>query len=432
MANIQTAVLFVGIDLGTSGCRAIAIDHDLQPVAAAEMSLTAPRHRGDQSEQDAEDWWNAVDQVMTELTTLINPKTIDAIAVDGTSGSIVLTDAVGTPVAPALLYNDARAREQAVRIAALAPPASGAHGAASGLAKLLYLQDTISEKDHVSHVLNQAEWIAARLTDRYGIGDENNCLKLGYDVLQRRWPAWFDALEVRRAWLPEVVEPGTPLGTVNKTTARRYGLAPHCRVMAGTTDSIAGFLATGASQIGEAVTSLGSTLAIKILSQQPVFAPPYGIYSHRLGRRWLTGGASNSGGAVLRQYFSPAELDALSPQLDPDHPTGLDYYPLPGPGERFPVNDPHLQPRLDPRPAQALQFFQGMLEGMARIEATAYQRLAAMGAPFPRSIRTVGGGAVNAAWTRIRARELKVPLITARHTEAAYGAALLAAGRISL
>ncbi|MEJ2554464.1 MAG: FGGY-family carbohydrate kinase [Gammaproteobacteria bacterium] len=420
--------LFVGIDLGTSGCRAVAIDRALRPVAGADVAITPPQRRDAHSEQDAASWWNAVDAVMATLTARIDPRDIHALAVAATSGTVVLTDDEGTPVMPALLYNDARAREQAARIAATAPPASGAHGASSGLAKLLYLQAQAASRT-ARHVLNQAEWIAARFTGRYDLGDENNCLKLGYDVIQRRWPNWLDALGVNRMWLPRVTAPGSPQGPVTESVSRRFGLAPHCQIVAGTTDSIAGFLATGAERLGEAVTSLGSTLAVKILSKGPVFAPDCGVYSHRLGTRWLAGGASNSGGAVLRHYFSQAELDALTPQLDPEHPTGLDYYPLLTPGERFPVADPEFMPRLSPRPSQALQFFQGMLEGMARIEADAYRRLAAMGAPFPGSVRTVGGGAVNAAWTRIRARELKVPMIAPRHTEAAYGAALLAAGR---
>jgi sugar (pentulose or hexulose) kinase len=200
--------------------------------------------------------------------------------------------------------------------------------------------------------------------------------------------------------------------------------------MAGTTDSIAGFLATGAARPGEAVTSLGSTLTIKILSDRPVFDVASGVYSHRLRSRWLAGGASNSGGAVLRHYFSLDELADMTPRLDPERPTGLDYYPLLSPGERFPIRDPHLAPRLEPRPARSEVFFQAMLEGMARIEAAAYRRLAALGAPSPSSIRSIGGGAGNPAWTRIRERELKIPMTTPRHHDAAYGAALLAAGRV--
>ena len=71
-------------------------------------------------------------------------------------------------------------------------------------------------------------------------------------------------------------------------------------------------------------------------------------------------------------------------------------------------------------------FFQGMLEGMARIEHRAYRLLAELGAPYPRAVRSVGGGAANAAWTAIRGRFLQVPVLSPAQQEAAFGAALLA------
>ena len=107
-------------------------------------------------------------------------------------------------------------------------------------------------------------------------------------------------------------------------------------------------------------------------------------------------------------------------------PTGLDYYPLARPGERFPVNDPHFQPRLTPRPADDRVFFQGILEGIARIEAEAYAKLGALGASPLRSIRTAGGGAANAAWTAIRLKALGVPEKPSLSEHAAVGTARLA------
>jgi sugar (pentulose or hexulose) kinase len=200
-------------------------------------------------------------------------------------------------------------------------------------------------------------------------------------------------------------------------------------VIAGTTDSTAAVIAAGARQIGEAVTSLGSTLVVKILASAAINVPEYGVYSHRYGDSWLVGGASNSGGAVLRTLFSDERIRQLTTSLRPDRPTGLDYYPLPGPGERFPVNDPDLAPRLEPRPASDGLFFQGVLEGIARIEAAAYERLASLGAPAPSSVLTLGGGADNPGWTRIRERTLDLPVRAARVTQAAFGAALLALDR---
>jgi len=129
---------------------------------------------------------------------------------------------------------------------------------------------------------------------------------------------------------------------------------------------------------------------------------------------------------VLEQLFSHAEIERYTQLLDPASPTGLDYYPLPAPGERFPVNDPALAPRLTPRPADTARFFQGILEGIAAIEAAGYRKLAELGAPRPQRILTSGGGAVNTAWMQIRSRVLGVPVVAADHTEAACGAALLA------
>lgn len=78
------------------------------------------------------------------------------------------------------------------------------------------------------------------------------------------------------------------------------------------------------------------------------------------GGSWLVGGASNTGGAVLKRYFTNQQLQQLSARIDPSHPTGLDYYPLTQAGERFPVNDPYLQPRLEPRPADDAIYLQGV------------------------------------------------------------------------
>lgn len=93
------------------------------------------------------------------------------------------------------------------------------------------------------------------------------------------------------------------------------------------------------------VTSLGSTLALKLLSTSRVDDARFGVYSHRLGDKWLVGGASNTGGAVLRQLFTIEQLKELSSQIDPSQPSPLDYYPLPKVGERFPEADPQKEPR---------------------------------------------------------------------------------------
>lgn len=89
--------------------------------------------------------------------------------------------------------------------------------------------------------------------------------------------------------------PGSPVACVTPAAAAAYGLPASCLVCAGTTDSIAAFVAAGVTETGQAVTSLGSTMAVKLLSKNRVDDARFGVYSHRLGAGWLVGGASNTG-----------------------------------------------------------------------------------------------------------------------------------------
>ncbi|WP_006786260.1 FGGY-family carbohydrate kinase [Thiorhodospira sibirica] len=273
--------------------------------------------------------------------------------------------------------------------------------------------------------MHQADWLSARLSGQIGYSDWNNALKLGFDVQQQQWPSWVKALIPPEVHLPQVLAPGTPLGTLSATSAALTGLSADTQVVAGTTDSTAAFIATGACALGDAVTSLGSTLVLKILSPVAVNDASIGVYSHRLGEYWLVGGASNSGGSVLRQFFSDAQIQTLSAHIDPTRPSGLNYYPLPAIGERFPLANPAMVPRLSPRPPDPALFLQGLLEGIAQIEAQGYAHLAACGAPYPQRILTVGGGSQNPAWTHLRQRILGVPIEPLPDRPAALGAAML-------
>ena len=417
--------LYLGLDLGTSGCRAVAIDVHGRVHAQSAHRYAAPIHTGVNVEQDPAVWWHGTVAVLKAMLCQIDSGQVCALAVDATSGTVLLADGHGHPVTPALMYNDARAVHETQTLTLHAPRNSAAHGTASGLAKLLWLQHH-SDTTQVRYALHHADWIVGRLCGRYDLTDENNALKTGYDAQAKHWPLWLGTIGLRREWLPQVVAPGTPIGPLTLPAAVELGLPPTTQIVAGTSDSTAAIIATGASEIGDAVTSLGSTLVVKIISEQPVFAPEYGVYSQPLGTRWLVGGGSNTGGAVLRHFFTDAQMLAMTPQINPGLSTDLDYYPLLAPGERFPLNDPNYAPRLTPRPADNVRFFQGMLEAIARIEHHGYQLLTQLGAPSPTCVRSVGGGAQNSAWTKIRASLLNVPLLIPKYQDAAYGAALLA------
>ena len=415
--------LYIGIDFGTSGCRACAIDENDEIVHISYCSLPAPLTVNHRIEQDAHIWWQSLQQVLTNLCQHIDSQQVKAISIDGTSGTLLVTDEQGEPLSHALMYNDASCVQMAEQISKIAPETSAAQGASSGLAKLLYLQKTFPQARHLCH---QADWLAGKLSGHFNTSDENNALKTGYDPITGTWPEWLDKLIINRDLLPGVVAPGTITGSVSSEICKQYNFNDNIKMVAGTTDSIAAFIATGAKHVGEAVTSLGSTLVLKIISTQPVTSAEYGIYSHKLGDVWLAGGASNSGGAVLKRHFTDDQLTTMTDSLKPDQSTQLNYYPLCTTGERFPVNDPLKENMLSPRPDNDVVFFQGILESISRIEQDGYNKLQQLGAPYPDIIHTAGGGSVNDGWTKIRSNMLGIPVRAAKHTEACYGSALLA------
>jgi sugar (pentulose or hexulose) kinase len=414
----------LGIDVGTSGVRAalLAESGSLVGMAATSFAdigedLAAPQT-----------WWEATAATVGKLGAGYDLSNIVALAVDGTSGSMVAVDAEGRPIGPARMYNEPCDDDTIIdHIAAHAPSESAALGRTSGLARVLMMQG----RPAVRHCLHQADWLAGRLSGRFDRSDENNALKTGYDPVRRCWPDWIARTGVDIDKLPTVLQPGAPIAPVGKA-GRALGLPASAMVHAGTTDGCASFLATGATRIGEGVTALGSTLVLKLLCDKPIFAPVYGIYSHRIGEQWLAGGASNTGGKVTETLFSRDRLEALTAQLQPDKPTGLHFYPLDRPGERFPINDPQLQPRLAPRPTDEAVFFQAVLEGIAEVEALAYRRLVELGGPALTSVRSVGGGASNQAWSRIRRAMLGVPFEPALSQDACVGTARLLLPRLGV
>jgi sugar (pentulose or hexulose) kinase len=417
--------LALGIDIGTSGVRSAVLEDG---TLVAEARAAHPPQ--DPARIDASGWWTAVAQCLHAQVTALrdagrDPMGITGIAVDGTSGSMVLTDAALAPVSPALMYNSKGFDAEAAQIAALVDGDHITKGANSALARAMRLLRQASGRP--AHLLHQADFVAAKLMGCGGHSDYNNALKTGFDPETEAWPSWISAV-IDPALLPQIHGPGAPVAPIAPEMAATFGLSPDVMIHAGTTDSIAAFLAcTPEMRPGTAVTSLGSTLAIKILSTARIDDPGIGLYSHRLGDMWLIGGASNTGGAVLAAHFSGDEIARLSAAMDPATPTGLDYYPLKEPGERFPINDPTLAPRLAPRPDSDALFLQGMFEGIARIEATCYAEIQARGGDAPQQIFSAGGGAANPVFTQIRAQALGLQPSHAQMTEAAIGAARLAA-----
>jgi D-ribulokinase len=412
--------LFVGIDIGTSGVRAIALNSygEIAGQGAAAMTTFGSNIR------DPKIWRQTVVAAYESMSKTLDGAEICAIAVDGTSGTMLALDDAGEPVAGSLMYNDPISDPAILEaISAVAPSTSAALGQNSALARAKSLR----LQPDVRRVAHQADWVSGLFSGKFDLSDENNALKTGYDPVLRQWPQWIETAGMPLDCLPKVHEPGTVMAEARGALSQFFGIKPQTLIVAGTTDGCASFLATGASRPGDAVTALGTTLTIKLLSHVPVSAPEFGIYSHRLMGGWLAGGASNSGGNVIASLFSKEEVLSLTKAMKPDVETGLNLYPLTRPGERFPFNDPTYAPLMEPRPTDDVTYFQAILEGIAAIEALGYQRLQELGAPRVTCVRSVGGGASNAAWGKIRQRRMGgIDFLPALSEEAAYGSALLA------
>tara|TARA_Y100000385_G_scaffold242925_1_gene260138 strand:- start:34 stop:1344 length:1311 start_codon:yes stop_codon:yes gene_type:complete len=415
--------LSLGIDVGTSGVRTAVME------GRTLLSMARANHpHQDPSRIDANGWWAAVERcLMTQISAIkdldIDPKSIRRIAADGTSGSMVLTDLNLSPVSPALMYNSKGFDAEAAKIDALVPGEHITKGSNSALARAMRLVSHASSTP--TYLLHQADFIAAKLIGQGGHSDFNNALKIGFDPEQEVWPNWIEQV-VKPNILPKIHNPGTPLAQISTSMARHFGFATDVTIHAGTTDSIAAFLASAPIEEGAAVTSLGSTLAIKLLSARRIDDPSVGLYSHRLGELWLVGGASNTGGAVLKKFFSDDELTTLSKDIDPNQPLGLNYYPLIEPGERFPINNPKMMPVITPRPKSDTAFLQALFEGMAAIEASCFNEIKVRGGPAITQLFTAGGGAKNDKWTAIRARFLNQEPSIPEFCEASIGVAMLA------
>ena len=436
MSDVASPGLALGIDVGTSGVRCAITAPGLNVVATAERALPASTPLEGRPSQLPDNWWEATVSCLGSCLEDLersgaSAADVEGIAVDGTSGTALICDDELRPLTPGLMYDSSGFVDQASAIDAAAPEGHMCRGHSSGLARLLYLQ-SLADSPKARHATHQADWITAKLCGQAGQADANNVLKSGYDAQAQEWPEWIAASGLDASLLPQVHEPGTQAGLIDPGLAESLGLSRSCRVHLGTTDSVAAFLATGVSAVGDAVTSLGTTLAVKILAAEPVTDLASGVYSHRIGGAWLPGGASNSGGGAVAAHFDPARIEELTEKLRPQEPTGFDFYPLPGVGERFPVNDPQMPPRTEPRPDDEATFLQALLEGVANVERIAYERLRELGAPWPSVVHTVGGGAVNKAWTDIRSRTLGTTVLASEDASAAAGVSLLARGPLNL
>jgi len=430
---------------------------------------------------NARDWRAAIDTLLlrAQSNTEMMAK-VKALCVSGTSATCLLVKKGTHDVSRAArMYNydiaSSSSSSAADRVMKLIdqyiPEKHTARATTGSLAKLLLWNEEESlvdtETGETKEALcHQSDYVSMSLMSE-GLknaekgtvtSDWHNCLKLGYDVRRREFPAWMHTLLKEGANIPDpesvlpskVISPGEPFGVISPILASKYGLSSNVVLVGGTTDSNAAFFAAAGAkpEFGTAVTSLGSTLAIKQLSKTFVEDASRGVYSHRFPRfassdgdgeedeAWLIGGASNVGCAILRQEgFSNKELMKRSAEIDPESDSPLSYYPLTKKGERFPVADSGKEPVLKPKPKSRKAYLHGILQGIGDVERDGFRILGELGASPLTEVLTCGGGSKNPNWIAMRERRLKdicddgkhVEVKRASNTEASYGAALLAA-----
>ncbi|MFE0145876.1 FGGY-family carbohydrate kinase [Nonomuraea sp. NPDC059007] len=471
--------VWVGIDLGTQSVRAMAVTGDGEVLGTAARPLTS-RRDGDRHEQDPERWWDQLAAACAEALANVEPARVAGVAVDATSGTILLTTKDGAPVTPALMYDDRRAAAELDRVNDVGGQVWARLGyqrmqANWALPKLLWLLRSAGPGVRLAH---QSDFVTRRLAGEPVATDLSNALKTGVDLIAEDWPtAVMDALGVPPDVLPPVVRPGARIGSVCARAARETGLPEGTPILAGTTDGCAAQLGAGAIRVGSWNSVLGTTLVLKGVTRDLIHDPLGVVYSHRApDGSWLPGGASSTGTGVLSAALPGRDLTALSREATiRDHATrrstdrertgrksgdharagrgsadregsGLEgsgrwsgnqgragrsvpsvIYPLVSPGERFPFAAADARSFTLGTPADDVETYMAILRGAAYVERLCFDYLDLLGAPVDGEIILTGGATRSAYGNQLRADVLGRPVTLRETAEPALGMAALAA-----
>nr|WP_240979640.1 FGGY family carbohydrate kinase [Streptomyces sp. HNM0574] len=430
--------VWLGLDLGTQSARATAVDGTGRVLATASRALTS-RREGTRHEQDPEEWWRALAAACREALRGLAPSRVRGLALDATSGTVLLAGRDGRPRTPGLMYDDGRAAAQAARVNEAGGPVWDELGyrrmqPSWALPKLLWLLEHEPETARApgTRLLHQADLITWRLAGEQTAADASHALKTGYHLLQERWPEReLERLGVPPGLLPGVVRPGTVLGTVCAAAAGATGVPEGTAIVAGTTDGCAAQIGAGALAPGAWNSVLGTTLVLKGVSPHLVRDPGGVVYCHRgPGGVWLPGGASSSGAGVLARRFPGADPERLTARAAERLATtgNAVAYPLVSDGgERFPFRAPDAEPFLLGEAADEAALFHAQLLGVACLERLCFDYLDHLGAPVDGPLTFTGGGTRNAYWNQLRADMLGRTVRLPEAASSALGMAVLAA-----
>ena len=438
--------LLLGIDISTTGAKSLIIDNNGNVLASATTPLGLSTPRPLWSEQDPDDWWQAVISSIRQALAQadIPGARIAAIGLTGQMHGLVLLDAHHSALRPAILWNDQRCgaecddmrelfgKERLVQITG--------NDALTGFTapKILWVQK--HEPDvyaRIRHILLPKDYIRLKLTAAMAMDKADGSGTMLFDLSARDWSAEvLSALNIPRDWLPRTYEGPDITGEVSREAADITGLCEGTPVVAGGGDQAAQAVGVGAVQPGIVALTLGTSGVVFAATESPLVEPQGRLHAfcHSAPGRWHLMGVMLSAAGSLQWY-----RDSLAPQMSFDDliaeaaavqagSEGLLFLPYLT-GERTPYPDPLARGAmvgLTVRHRRA-HMTRAVLEGVAFGLKDGFGLIKGAGLGAIEQVRVSGGGAKSLLWRHILADVLGVELVSVNTTEgAAYGAALLA------
>lgn len=438
----------LGLDVGTSGAKAVLIADNGRVVATATEDYPLHTPHPLWSEQDPADWWRgcrvALGRVVAESG--VAPEEIAGLGLTGQMHGAVFLDAQDQVIRPAILWNDNRTAVQCeaitARVGAERLIQIAGNPALTGFQapKLLWLRDHEGEQfERVRHVLLPKDYVRLLLTGDYASDASDAAGTLLLDVERRDWSAdILQALDLPRAWLPPVHEGPAVTGQLRPDVAAELGLPPGLPVVAGGGDNAAAAVGTGIIRDGVVSVSIG-TSGVVFAHSATLRRDPGGrlhTFCHAVpGAYHLMAVTLSAGGSF---QWLRSTLRAVSPELGYDQLTQLAAQTPPGAeglvfvpylsGERTPHRDPLARGAFVGLTLRHTlgHLARAVMEGVVFSLRDGLEIMHELDLPI-RNVRVIGGGARSPLWRQMQADILGQPVTTMRAEEGpAFGAALLA------
>lgn len=438
---------FLGIDSSTTATKALLMDAAGEVVGVASSEYTYETPRPLWSEQEPALWWTATVNSIRQLLadTGVAPDAIKGIGLTGQMHGLVLLDAAGQSLRPAILWNDQRTGAECDEMRTLIGKqrliAITGNDALTGFAapKILWVKNNEPEiYGRIAHILLPKDYVRLQLTGDYATDKAGASGTQLFNVGQRDWSdEVVAALGIDSAWLPPTFEGTAVTGTLSPAAAQATGLSVDIPVVGGGGDQAANAVGTGAVVDGVVALSLGTSGVVFASSDQPIVEPDGRLHAfcHAAPGKWHLMGVMLSTAGSLRWFRDTcapgSEFEALIAEAAtvPAGSDGLLFLPYLT-GERTPHPDPLARGAfigLTVRHTRA-HMARAVLEGVAFGLRDSFALMKASGLADVAQVRISGGGTRSLLWRQILADVFQVEMATINTAEgAAFGAALLAA-----